>query len=217
VFSNHRGRVSTQAATLTVVKPTPVIDWPAPPPLTVGRPLPATDLDARAEPPANLVAQPAPPTSGPPAREEVSGTYSYQPSAGTILPAGIDQLTVTFTPTDTEDYNPVTATTAVHVGPSIVPVTTPPARSPSPIRALCPARAAIAYWLPRRLRARTTQILTAHVIDSRGRPVRIARRRGPRVTAPLAGLPAGRYRLRLTLRVAGRGRTITAGATRCRP
>jgi YVTN family beta-propeller protein len=205
VFSNHRGHASTRAATLTVVKPTPVLDWPAPAPLRVGSPLPATDLDARAESPPNVVAEPAPPTSGPPPAAEVSGTYRYRPPAGSILPAGTDELTVTFTPTDTRNYNPATVTVPIRVQrPHIAPSSRP-----------CTAHTGLAYLVPRRLRARSTRILAARVIDSAGRPVRVAHREGWRIIARLNGLPAGLYRLRVVLRAGRRERTFTTAPTRC--
>jgi hypothetical protein len=36
------------------------------------------------------------------------GTFSYSPAAGTVLSAGVQTLSVTFSPTDTADYKPVT-------------------------------------------------------------------------------------------------------------
>ena len=43
------------------------------------------------------------------------GTFSYSPAAGTVLGAGTDTLSVTFTPTDTTDYATATATTTIAV------------------------------------------------------------------------------------------------------
>jgi hypothetical protein len=45
----------------------------------------------------------------------VSGTFSYSPAAGTVLPAGNDSLSVTFTPSDTTDYKSVTTGTTISV------------------------------------------------------------------------------------------------------
>ena len=73
----------TVHATLLVLPATPVITWPTPAPITVSTPLGATQLDARAN---------------------VPGTFVYSPSAGTKLPAGTDDLVVTFTPTDRANY-----------------------------------------------------------------------------------------------------------------
>src|SRR5438132_725849 len=45
------------------------------------------------------------------ATANVPGTVSYSPPPGTVLNAGNNQpLTATFTPTDTANYNPATAT-----------------------------------------------------------------------------------------------------------
>jgi hypothetical protein len=43
------------------------------------------------------------------AAANVPGTLSYSPAPGTVLPAGTQQLTATFTPSDTTDYQPITA------------------------------------------------------------------------------------------------------------
>jgi uncharacterized Zn-binding protein involved in type VI secretion len=45
----------------------------------------------------------------------VAGTYSYTTAAGTVLSAGTHTESVTFTPTDNTDYNPVTSSVAVTV------------------------------------------------------------------------------------------------------
>ena len=44
------------------------------------------------------------------------GTFTYTPSAGTVLTAGSGQtLSVSFTPTDTTDYTTATATATINV------------------------------------------------------------------------------------------------------
>ena len=44
------------------------------------------------------------------------GTFVYTPAAGTVLNAGAGQtLSVTFTPTDTANYTPATATVPITV------------------------------------------------------------------------------------------------------
>jgi hypothetical protein len=63
--------------------PTPTINWPTPAGVVYGTPLSATQLDATAS---------------------VPGTFTYSPTYGSILPAGNDQLSVTFTPNDTKDF-----------------------------------------------------------------------------------------------------------------
>jgi large repetitive protein len=76
-----------------VQKVTPVITWASPAAITFGTPIGATQLDASTP---------------------VPGTFSYSPPAGTVLQPGNGQtLKVTFTPTDTTDYN--TADASVHI------------------------------------------------------------------------------------------------------
>jgi hypothetical protein len=89
---------STQATvTLTVNQATPVITWPTPAAITEGTALGAAQLDAS----ANL-----------------AGKFVYTPAAGTVLLAGLQPLSVTFTPTDTTDYKPATATVSLTVNPA---------------------------------------------------------------------------------------------------
>src|ERR1019366_7931927 len=49
------------------------------------------------------------------ATASVPGTFAYSPAAGTTPAAGMDTLSVTFTPTDTADYNTATATVTLAV------------------------------------------------------------------------------------------------------
>jgi streptogramin lyase len=68
---------------LTVNKATPSITWAAPAAITYGTPLSGTQLNATSP---------------------VAGSFSYLPPAGTVLNAGTQTLTVTFTPNDGADY-----------------------------------------------------------------------------------------------------------------
>ena len=77
-----------------VGKGTPVITWPAPAPIIYSFPVNSTQLNATANLP---------------------GTFSYSPSSGSLLPAGERTLSVTFTPTDTVNYNATTATRTLTV------------------------------------------------------------------------------------------------------
>ena len=80
----------TATATINVRMATPVVTWANPAAITYGTALSATQLDATTT---------------------VPGSFVYTPAAGTVLSAGAGQtLSVTFTPTDTADYNPVTTT-----------------------------------------------------------------------------------------------------------
>jgi hypothetical protein len=53
------------------------------------------------------------------ATASVPGTFVYTPPAGTVLGAGSQTLAVTFTPTDTTDYNTATASVAITVDPAV--------------------------------------------------------------------------------------------------
>ena len=75
-------------ATYTINLPvTPTITWATPAAITYGTALSATQLDATST---------------------VAGTFVYTPAAGTVLTAGPQVLSVTFTPTDTTDYSSAT-------------------------------------------------------------------------------------------------------------
>lgn len=52
------------------------------------------------------------------ASSPVAGTFSYSPSAGTVLGVGQHTLSVTFTPTDTTDYTTATAIVTLNVVPA---------------------------------------------------------------------------------------------------
>ena len=100
---------ATASVSLMVNQATPVITWPTPAPITYGTPLSATQLNATAS---------------------VAGTFSYNPLAGTVLSAGKQPLTVTFTPTDTTDYTTATASVSLTVNQATPVITWP---TPAPI------------------------------------------------------------------------------------
>jgi parallel beta-helix repeat protein len=82
-------------STLTVTQATPTMTWQNPAPIVYGTALGANQLDATAS---------------------VPGTFTYTPSAGTVLTAGSGQtLSVSFTPTDTTDDTTATATATINV------------------------------------------------------------------------------------------------------
>ena len=86
-----------ESATVTfnVTKATPAITWPNPADIVYGTALGATQLNATAD---------------------VAGTFTYTPAAGTTLDAGAQQtLSVSFTPTDTANYNDKSATVTLNV------------------------------------------------------------------------------------------------------
>ena len=91
------------SATLTLAKGTPVITWATPAPVTVGTSLSNSQLNASAT---------------------VGGTFVYTPLAGTVMSsAGTQSLGATFTPTDSANYNGVTATVSLSVTAGIAPRT----------------------------------------------------------------------------------------------
>jgi hypothetical protein len=85
---------ATASVTLNVTKVTPTITWPNPAAITYGTALSGVQLDATAS---------------------VPGTFVYLATAGTVLGAGTQTLSVTFTPTDGTDYNPTMATATLMV------------------------------------------------------------------------------------------------------
>jgi Bacterial Ig-like domain (group 3)/Bacterial Ig domain len=96
---------ATGTVTITVQPPTisrPTITWAAPAAITYGTPLGGAQLDATA-------------TYG---GQAVAGTFAYSLAPGTILGAGSHTLSVIFTPTDTTDYQSVSAQTTLIVDPA---------------------------------------------------------------------------------------------------
>jgi hypothetical protein len=84
--SNYLGVTKSQSTTAT--KATTILSWPNPAPIPYGTALSSTQLDAAAN---------------------VPGTFVYSPSAGTVLAAGTQTLSVTFTPTASLNYTSATA------------------------------------------------------------------------------------------------------------
>jgi hypothetical protein len=91
--SNYNSQ--TASVDITVLKATPTITWPAPADIVYGTALGAAQLNATAS---------------------IPGTFEYTPAAGTLLNAGAAQtLSVTFRPTDAENYDAATATVTISV------------------------------------------------------------------------------------------------------
>ena len=84
----------TRTVTLEVTPVQPLVTWPAPTAVDAGTVLTALQLNASSS---------------------VQGTFSYIPAAGTVLPSGVQQLTTTFTPTDSQNYTQATATRSVTI------------------------------------------------------------------------------------------------------
>jgi len=86
--------LTVQSSTLT----TPTISWTAPTAISYGTALSAIQLDASTT---------------------VAGTFVYKPTAGTVLKAGARTLSVTFTPTNTNQYTAATATVPLTVNQAV--------------------------------------------------------------------------------------------------
>ena len=85
---------ATTTVTLIVNPASETISWPAPAAITYGTALSAAQLDATSS---------------------IPGTFAYSPAAGSVLSAGTQTLSVTFTPTNTTDYSPATASVSLTV------------------------------------------------------------------------------------------------------
>ncbi len=90
---------NNSASETVVSQNTPTVTWSNPSAITYGTALSGTQLNATASYNGNTVA----------------GTFAYSPPSGTVLGAGTQTLSVTFTPTDTTDYTTVTQTVSLVV------------------------------------------------------------------------------------------------------
>ena len=98
--TDNAGNKSTATLTYTVAKVTPTITWNPPASILFGTKLSSTQLNATAKDgTANL-----------------AGAFVYNPAAGTLLQPGSQTVSVTFTPTNTTDYNTATASRTITVG-----------------------------------------------------------------------------------------------------
>jgi hypothetical protein len=88
--------------TLTITDGILELGWPMPGAITYGTALSTKQLDDIAN---------------------VPGTFVYTPAAGTVLPGGLQTLSVTFTPTDTTDYSAAKATVQLTVNKAVLTVT----------------------------------------------------------------------------------------------
>ena len=82
------------AISFTVAKAKPIITWPKPASVAYGTTLSGAQLNATAS---------------------VPGTFVYAPAAGTVLSAGMNAISATFTPTDATDYTTAQIEVAVVV------------------------------------------------------------------------------------------------------
>jgi hypothetical protein len=87
---------------LTVSQAAPLLSWSTPSAVIYGAALGSNQLDATAN---------------------VPGSFDYNPSAGTVLDAGTNSLSVIFTPADTVDYSSATNSVSLVVSPAPLTVT----------------------------------------------------------------------------------------------
>ena len=101
---------NSQSGTVTIEKPKPIITWSNPAAITYGTALAlGSQLNAVAYTPDGTTV--------------LTGDYTYNPSAGAILGASNNQtLSVTFTPSDTANYDTATKTVTVTVNPATLTV-----------------------------------------------------------------------------------------------
>ncbi len=86
---------ASASVSINVNKADPAISWDTPDDISYGTALSETQLNASAD---------------------VDGTFTYSQEAGTVLEAGDNQnLSVTFTPDDTENYNSASASVSINV------------------------------------------------------------------------------------------------------
>jgi alpha-tubulin suppressor-like RCC1 family protein len=87
--------------TFTITKATPTITWATPAGISYGTALSASQLNATAS---------------------VTGSFVYSPASGTTLATGARTLQVSFTPTDTANYNSATASVPLLISSSSRPI-----------------------------------------------------------------------------------------------
>jgi hypothetical protein len=101
--STYNSSTGSSSVTATAA-PTPTITWATPTAITYGAALSATQLNAGST---------------------VPGTFAYSPALGTVLGAGPQPITATFTPTDTINYSTATATVTLTVNQATPSITWP--------------------------------------------------------------------------------------------
>jgi uncharacterized repeat protein (TIGR03803 family) len=97
-----------------VSRTTPTVIWPNPSAISYGTSLSGTELDAQAVIPGTTTS--------------IAGTYAYTPDAGTVLNAGPQTLSVTFTPANGGLYSAATTTVPLNVSKALLTVHPTPAQ-----------------------------------------------------------------------------------------
>ena len=93
---------ATATATINITQATPTITWANPANIVEGTPLGTSQLNATAN---------------------VPGQFTYEPAAGTVLTAGNESLSVSFTPTDTFDYTTASDSVSLFISLEIPTIT----------------------------------------------------------------------------------------------
>ena len=121
--------ISTQASVSinVVLKPTPVITWPNPDPISYGTPLDGRQLCAMAS---------------------VPGRLQLSAARGEVLAAGTHTLSVTFSPEDSANYATTQATALVKVDKVTPSIDWPTPQSIKPGTPLSAVQLAAAAWVP---------------------------------------------------------------------
>ena len=91
---NDADYTGSASGTLSIGKAVPIVTWATPTAITYGTALSSTQLNASAN---------------------VPGTFVYSPSVGTVLGAGAQDLSASFTPTDATDYASAPANVSITV------------------------------------------------------------------------------------------------------
>ncbi|HEX7361262.1 MAG TPA: LamG domain-containing protein [Bryobacteraceae bacterium] len=99
-YANQSSPSTFYALGAEIARTTPALAWNIPDPIRRGIPLGSAQLDATAP---------------------ISGTFVYDPPAGTVLDEGSQTLSVTFTPDDEAHYTEATASVALRVDPCYYP------------------------------------------------------------------------------------------------
>jgi len=95
------------SVSILVTTSTPVIGWATPAAITYGTALSGAQLDATAM------------FNG----AKVPGTFTYTPAKGMVLGAGMQTLTVVFTPSNTSNYTSATGSVNLQVNPAVPKIT----------------------------------------------------------------------------------------------
>jgi hypothetical protein len=110
---------------LSVTQADPDLVWTDPPPITYGTALSSNQLNATTDQPSYNPSKMKIRRLDFGLGKSVPGSFVYNPTNGTVLNAGTNTLSVTFTPTDTVDYSNAVLTVDLVVLPAMLTVSAP--------------------------------------------------------------------------------------------